>query len=284
MSDQENTWRLPATDDPDEWVVPPEIDTSRAHPARIYDYFLGGKNNFAADRDAAEQVIAVAPSAVDSARGNRAFLGRAVKFLAQAGIRQFLDIGTGIPSAGNTHEVAQAVRPDARVAYLDNDPIVLVHARALMTGDGRGRIAYVPGDVRTGPDLLDLPEVREVLDFDEPIALLLLAILHFVRDSEDPTAIVAGLRDALPAGSHLVLSHGTADFDLAQGQRGTRIYDRATAQLALRPHADIEKLFEGFELLDPGLVRLPLWHPEEEPPHDHDPDLVRMYGGVGRKT
>ncbi|MFI6583116.1 SAM-dependent methyltransferase [Embleya sp. NPDC050493] len=282
MSVRGNIWRLPHGDEIGA-VLPPEIDTSTPHPARMYDYYLGGKDNFAADRIAAEQVMAAAPGAADSARGNRAFLRRSVRLLAESGVRQFLDIGTGIPAAGNTHEIAQAVRPDARVAYLDNDPIVLVHARALMTGDERGRLTYIQGDLRDGGALARIPEVREVLDFDEPIALMLLAILHFVRDSDDPAAIVAELRDALPTGSYLVLSHASADFDPARANSGAQVYDRATAPVVLRSHAEVEQLFAGFELLAPGLVNLPRWRPDSREAGEYDPDLVWLYGGVARK-
>ncbi len=189
----------------------PGFDTSVAHPARVYDYWLGGKDNFAADREAAERVLAVSPGLRFRVRANRAFLARSVRYLAgEAGIRQFLDIGTGIPSANNTHEVAQSVAPDARIVYVDNDPIVLVHARALLTGTEQGRTAYIEGDLRDTQTILE--QAARTLDFSQPVAIMLLGILHLISDSEDPYGIVARLVDAVPAGSYLAISHPASDI------------------------------------------------------------------------
>src|SRR5882757_264652 len=191
--------------------LPPEIDTSRPHSARVYDYMIGGKNNFAADRETAAQVLKHSPNAHTAARENRAFLGRAVRFLAaEAGIRQFLDIGTGLPTANNVHEVAQAATPASRVVYADNDPMVLAHARALLTSSLEGRTAYIQADLRDPGSILASPVLREVLDLGQPVALMLIAVLHFIPDEDEPGKVIAALMDALPPGSYLAASHTTA--------------------------------------------------------------------------
>jgi S-adenosyl methyltransferase len=259
---------------------PPQIDTTKAHPARIYDYFLGGKDNYPADREAAERVLAVVPSARQMARANRAFLQRAVRFLAgEAGIRQFLDVGTGIPTQGNVHEVAQQVTSDARVMYVDNDLIVHVHANALLAGDNT---AAVLADLREPDAILGHPEVRKIIDFDQPVALLLVAILHFIEDEEDPAGIVACLRDAMAPGSYLAISHATGDFDLVAATTAAAAYDKAAAPMVLRSHAEVERLFNGFALVDPGLVQVSHWRPDRDQAAGHQE--VWAYGGVGRKT
>ncbi len=188
------------------------IDMTRPHPARRYDYWLGGKDNFQADRDAAEAIAAVFPSIRTAARENRAFMQRAVRFLAaEAGIRQFLDIGTGLPTANNVHDVAQGIAPESRIVYVDNDPLVLTHARALLTSSDEGATAYIDADVRNPEKILSDPAVQNTLDLSQPVALLLVAILHFIEDDDDPYGIVKRLFSALPAGSYLVLSHATFD-------------------------------------------------------------------------
>jgi hypothetical protein len=243
----------PATD------LRPEVP----HPARIYNYFLGGKDNFPADRAAGEQMIAVAPQTPGAARANRAFLQRAVRFVAAEGVDQFLDIGTGIPTAGNTHEVAQQVDPQARVVYIDNDPIVLAHARALMAGPGHGATTVIQADLREPAAILADPRVREALDFDRPIALMLVAVLHFVDEELDPYGIVATLLDALAPGSYLILSHATGDFDPpATAEAGKEIYKKAAAQVSPRTREQVERFVEGLEPAEPGLVVLPKWRPE----------------------
>ncbi|WP_051971267.1 SAM-dependent methyltransferase [Kitasatospora azatica] len=261
----------PATD------LRPEIP----HPARIYNYFLGGKDNFPADRAAAEKVIAVAPQTPGAAKANRAFLQRAVRFVADQGIDQFLDIGTGIPTAGNTHEVAQQVAPQARVVYIDNDPIVLAHARALMAGPGHGATSVIQADLRDPAEILADPRVREALDFDRPIALMLVAVLHFVDEEQDPYGIVATLLDALAPGSYLILSHATADFDPpARAEAGKEIYRKATAQVSPRTREQLERLVAGLELAEPGLVVLPKWRPESAEAAEV---WAPGYAAVGRK-
>ncbi|MGW1379613.1 SAM-dependent methyltransferase [Streptomyces sp. NPDC002446] len=267
-----------------------QIDTSRPHPARMYDYYLGGWDNYEVDRVAAERVIEVHPQVRLSARANRAFLRRAVRELVDGGIRQIIDIGTGIPTSPNTHEVARETAPDTRVVYADNDPIVATHAGARLTNTEH--TGFVLGDVRDPKAILDHPTVRELIDFDRPVALLLVAVLHFVRDDEDPAGLVAALAEALPAGSHLVLSHATDEPYEAYEQGRTDevaragvqdVYKSATATLNLRSKASIERLFGPFALLAPGVVRVPLWRPDGEVPGAEELNNTIFYGAVGRK-
>jgi SAM-dependent methyltransferase len=247
-----------------EWV-PQEIDTTRAHPARIYDYLIGGKNNFAVDRELAERLVTTLPDVRESALANRAFLGRAVRFAVQSGIRQFLDIGTGIPAAGNTHEIAQTLAPDSTVAYVDNDPLVLVHARALMAAAGLGRTTIIGGDLREPKAILDHPEVKAAVDLEQPVALLLVAVLHFLEDADRPHEIVAELRDALAPGSMLILSHGTTHQDWVEGLANFRsTYSQASSGIHLRTVSETERFFDGFDLVDPGLVLLSKWRPDSD--------------------
>ncbi len=259
---------------------PSQIDTMKAHPARIYDCLLGGKDNYPVDREAAEQVLAAVPTARHMARANRAFLQRAVRFLAgEAGIRQFLDIGTGFPTQGNVHEVAQGVTADARVVYVDNDPIVHVHANALLACDNT---IVVLADLREPDAILSHPHVRQVIDFGQPMALLLVAILHFIRDAEDPAGIIARFRDAMAPDSYLAISHATGDFDTVAATSAARAYDQAAAPMVLRSHAEVQRLFDGFALVDPGLVQVSQWRPDRDQAAGH-PE-VWAYGGVGRKV
>lgn len=260
---------------------PSGIDTSRSNPARIYDALLGGKDNFPADRAAAHELLNVAPQARRGARENRAFLQRAVRFLAgEAGIRQFLDIGTGLPNVGNVHQIAQAVAPDARVAYVDNDPVVHTHASALLA-DNTTTVAVL-GDLREPGAILDHPDVRRVVDFARPIAVLLVAVLHFIRDEEDPAGIVGRLRDAMAPGSFLVVSHATGDFHPQIAAKVAEVYQRASAPLVLRDRAQVARLFDGFDLVAPGLVEPASWHPDPE--GLTKPSAGGFFSGVGRCT
>jgi len=263
-----------------DWA-PPEVDTTKAHPARIYDYLLGGKDHFDADREAAEFIIKALPGARDMVQENRAFLGRAVRHLAEAGITQFLDIGTGIPGPGNTGDVARAVRPDARVVYVDYDPVVAAHSRALLAGADPALTAIVVADVREPASILDNPAVRAVLDFDRPIAVLMVALLHFIKPEEDAHGIVAALRDALPAGSAVVISHGTDGGDPATSAEARKGWDNAISQFTIRDRDDITALFDGLELVPPGVVNVPLWHPDGQAREDWD--AIWFDGGVGFK-
>ena len=257
------------------------FDTSVAHPARIYDYWLGGKDNYAADREAGDLVLASRPGLRESVQANRAFLGRVVRLLAgELGIRQFLDVGTGIPSANNTHEVAQSVAPDARIVYTDNDPIVLAHARALLTSSEPGVTAYLDMDARDTDKLLD--RAAETLDFSQPIAIMLLGILHLISDEEDPWAIVARLVSAVPSGSYLVITHPASDLLPETQHEASRRYNQNVAtHQTLRNYAEVARFFDGLELLEPGLVQWHLWRPE---PGDAAPDDFKSgHCGVARK-
>jgi hypothetical protein len=260
-----------------------EIDTTTPHPARMYDALLGGKDNYAADRQAVQQLLKVAPEARYSARANRAFLQRAVRFLAaEAGIRQFIDVGTGIPAAGNVHEIAAEVTADARVAYIDNDPIVHVHANALLTGSGITSI--VLADLREPEAILAHPKVRALIDFTQPAALLLVAIMHFITGAENPARILAVFRDALPAGSYLALSHATADFRPAAAHAAAAVYDQATSPVTLRTRAQVAAFFDGWDLIEPGLVQVPQWRPDGRRPRRQELERAWVYGGVARKS
>ncbi|WP_369230466.1 SAM-dependent methyltransferase [Streptomyces sp. R21] len=255
-----------------------EIDTSRPHPARIYDYLLGGKDNYEVDQRAGDALAEAAPEVRIGLRANRAFLQRAVRYVVDSGVRQILDIGTGLPTSPNVHEIAQAAAPDVRVAYVDNDPIVKAHGDALL---GRtGTTSIVLGDLRDPRAVVEHPDVRRVIDFDEPVALLLVAVVHFLTDAEKPEQIVAALRDALPAGSFLVLSHATGDF--ADRSEAQAVYRKATATLNLRSRVEIERFFDGFELIEPGLAQVPFWRPDSPPPERSGE--IGFYGGVARKN
>jgi hypothetical protein len=264
--------------------LPPEIDTSKPHAARMYDYFLGGKNHFAADREVAEKVLATAPTTRIGARENRAFLGRAVRYLVtEAGVRQFLDIGTGLPTTNNVHDVAQRAAPSSRVVYVDNDPLVLAHARALLTSTPEGRTAYIQADLREPRAILSSPAVREVLDFSQPIALMLVAILHFINDEDKPADIVATLLDALPTGSFLVASHVTGEHLPAEAAATTRAYRSSGVPLQVRDSDEFARLaFGGLELVPPGVVLVSEWRPDTQEPRP-TPAEVSIYGGVARK-
>jgi SAM-dependent methyltransferase len=264
--------------------VQPVIDTTKAHSARVYDYYLGGKDHFAADRETALKAMQSWGAVRTAVRENRAFLGRAVRYLVgEAGIRQFLDIGTGLPSASNVHEVAQSVAPESRVVYVDNDPIVLAHARALLNSAPEGRTAYIDADLRDPERILASPAVAETLDLSRPVALMLVAILHFLVDADDPGRVVATLLDALAPGSYLVASHVTPEHD-PQGVGGLeRTYRQSGIPAQTRPAADFAALaFRGLEMIDPGVVLVSEWRAPAGP--RPLPAEVSWYGGVGRKT
>jgi hypothetical protein len=241
----------------------PPFDTSVANQARIYDYLLGGKDNYAADRAAVDAVLKVAPELGFTARANRAFLGRVVRYLtAQAGIRQFLDIGTGIPTAGNTHQVAQAVAPESRVVYVDYDPVVLAHARALLTSHKAGATEYVDADLRDTDAILG--HAARLLDFTKPVAVTLLMVLHVIPDSDDPHALVAKVMDSLPSGSYLAVSHLGSDLLDREAKQGfENIVSRSAQQQYIgRSRDEMLRFFEGTDLVEPGLVRVEEWRPD----------------------
>ena len=247
--------------------------------ARIYDFWLGGHDHFAADRIAALKVAEAAPETPLLAIENRRFLRRAVRYLAaEAGITQFLDIGTGLPTQGNVHQIAQQVSPGARVVYVDNDEMVVAHSRALKTGPD---VAVIHADLREPGAILDHPATREFIDFGQPLAVLLVAVLHFVGNDDDPAAVIAAFRDAIPAGSYLVISHVTGDIHGESAARAAVEYKKIAPDATLRGRAEILRLFDGFDLVDPGLIQLPYWHPDEPP--SHDAGKLWILGAVGRK-
>ncbi|MEV7595783.1 SAM-dependent methyltransferase [Kitasatospora sp. NPDC089797] len=259
-------------DDEDDGDEGEEIDLQlhRAHSARMYDYYLGGTTNFAADREAAGQAIAVFPAARVAARANRAFMHRSTRALAQAGIAQFLDIGTGIPTSPNLHEVAQAVNPGARVLYTDNDPIVLAHARALLLSSPEGLTAYLQADVTDPAAILASKELARTIDVTAPVALSLNALLHFVPDDQDAYQIVEQLKAALAPGSALVISHGTPDFGPAEAERITQVYAAAGTTVRMRTRRQVERFFDGWDLLVPGVCSTHRWRPDSGEPWTTD--------------
>lgn len=262
-----------------DWV-PPGVDTRRANPARVYDYWLGGTHNFLADQDVGRAVATVQPMIRVIARANRQFLSRAVRFLAAARIRQYLDIGSGIPTEGNVHEVAQRAAPGSRVVYADIDPVAIAHSKAILTGNTNATI--VDADLRDPQELLGENGVRSLIDFRAPVALLLVSVLHFITDRDDPWQLVATLRDALAPGSYLALAHGTDD-----GKRPAAaedVYNRGTSTgVHVRSRAEILRFFDGFELVAPGLVYLPEWRPDSPDDVPDDPSTFWALAGVGRK-
>jgi len=264
-----------------DWV-PEGIDLSRPSVARAYDYTLGGAHNFAVDREFARQLIELVPDMRITARANRAFLHRAVRFLVQAGIRQFLDIGSGIPTVGNVHEIAQAAVPDTRVAYVDIDPVAVAHSRQILAGNP-GATA-IQADLRRPDDILGHPEVRALLDFDQPVALMLVAILHAVPDADDPFGIVARLRDALSPGSYLAISHATADRRADEMDEITAMFKQTTTPTTTRTRDEVLRFFTGFELVEPGLVWSPQWRPDSPEDVGEHPERMMMYVGVGRRS
>jgi O-methyltransferase involved in polyketide biosynthesis len=256
----------------------PVIDTTKAHPARIYDYWLGGKDNFAADREAAQLALHAYPELAQAIQSNRAFLGRAVHFLTGEGIRQFLDIGTGLPAADNTHEVAQREARDSRIVYVDNDPIVLIHAQALLKSTPEGACDYIQVDMRD-PDTI-VAAARRTIDFGKPVALMLLAVLQFVLDEQDPYRLVSQLLAGLPSGSYLVISHPTDDFNPNRGESMKVYNERSAEQAMVRDKAATARFFEGLELVEPGVMPVAQWRP------DSDVTAARpssMWCGVARK-
>jgi hypothetical protein len=259
---------------------PVRIDTSVAHIARVYDYWLGGKDNFAADRAAGDEAIKAFPDIPLSARANRAYQARVVRFLAgDAGIRQFLDIGTGIPAVNHTHQVAQSVAPESRVVYVDSDPIVLTHARALLTSDPEGVTDYIDADLRDPQKILD--GAARILDFSRPVAVMLMAILQHIDDERDPYAIVATLVGALPPGSYLALSHPASDIDAENMAKMADVLNQMMAEkVSFRDRAAVARFFAGLELVEPGLVQASQWRPASEM---EAASPAALWAGVARK-
>lgn len=259
----------------------PPIDTTIASPARRYDYLLGGKDNFKVDRDSAEQILAVLPGVKTAALENRYFLRRAVQYLAEQGVRQFLDVGTGIPTSPNVHEVAQRVDPTARIVYVDNDPIVLRHAQGRMISTPGGLTTYIDADLRQPETILNSPELREALDFGQPIALLLIAVLHFIRDDENPQRIVTTLLDALPPGSWVVVSHTTFDH---QPPARLPLLDRPNTDGRFRARSKVElaEILRELDLMPPGIQSVVQWWPERSPQPQASIAEASLHAAVGR--
>ena len=260
----------------------PEINTNVPQSARVYDYWLGGKDHFPADRALGDAIAEALPTIRIQVRAQRAFLGRAVRYLTrEAGVRQFLDVGTGIPTAGNVHDVAQEIAPESRVLYVDNDPIVLAHARALMAGGQEGRVAFIQADLRQPEAILGDPAVAGTLDLAQPVGLVLVGVMHHLRDSDDPRRVVATMVDALAPGSYLVLSQSTPDFDPGAMAALAAASEQGGIANVPRSLADTEPFFAGLELVEPGLVPMDAWRPD--PGATQDPGGVHAYGGVARK-
>jgi hypothetical protein len=263
------------------WALP-GVDTKRANVARVYDYLLGGSHNFLPDQDLGRSLAAVDPNVRPIARANRAFLGRAVRFLAAAGIRQFLDIGSGIPTQGNVHEIAQQAAPGARVAYVDNDPVAVAHSKVILADNENA--AIIEADLHDPEKILAREAAGRLIDFAQPAGLLLVSVLPFIADADDPWRIVATLRDALAPGSYLALCHGTDEGQPSVMQAMDKVYKRGVpAEGGARSHADILRFFDGFDLVEPGLVYIPLWRPDSPADVPDDPGKFWVLAGVGRK-
>jgi hypothetical protein len=259
--------------------APEDVKVDRPSVARVYDYYLGGSHNFAVDREFAEQVLRVMPDVAEVARENRAFLRRAVRHLCELGIRQFIDLGSGIPTVGNVHEVAQGIDPAAKVAYVDLDPVAYSHSRAILAGNPLA--TAIRGDLRQPAEVFAHPQIRALIDFDQPLGILLVGVLHFVPDEQRPADIVAGYASATVPGSHVVISHASVEGIGAGGNEAVRLYNRSSAAMALRDTAGVAALFNGLTLVEPGVVRLPEWRPEC--PEDAAPAELPGLAAVGRR-
>jgi hypothetical protein len=264
-----------------DWV-PPGVDTGKANIARVYDYWLGGSHNFRADQDAARALIALEPNVRAIMRANRAFLGRAVRFLAaEAGISQFLDIGSGIPTEQNVHEVAQDTAPGTRVVYADNDEVAVAHSKLILAGNPD--VTVIQADLRDTAKILADPATQRLIDFTQPVAVLLAAVLHFIPDSDDPAKIISTLRAAMAPGSYLAISHACLDTDPGfAATRESAYTSRVAGQLSMRTSEEIAGLFEGFTIIDPGVVWLPLWRPGPGDDVPEDPEKYWCRAAVGR--
>jgi SAM-dependent methyltransferase len=265
-----------------DWV-PPGLDIKRANTARVYDYWLGGSHDFLADQDVGRSIAAIEPNAPAGARANRAFIGRAVRFLAAAGISQFLDIGSGIPTEGNVHEIAQQASRGSRVVYADIDPVAIAYSKAILAGDEN--TAVIDADLRDPEKILAHPTTRRLIDAGQPTGLLLSMVLHFIADADDPWRIVATLHDALAPGSYFVLCHATNESKPVVAQAAETVYScSVSTEIHMRSRADILRFFDGFELLDPGLVYIPQWRPDSPADVPGDPSKFWVLVGVARKA
>ena len=261
------------------------MDTTKAHPARVYDYWLGGKDNFAVDRDFGDTITGRFPWVKTAARSNRDFRVRAVRAVAEQGVQQFLDVGTGLPAPGNTHTVAQQVIPQARVLCVDNDPVVMSHSRALMVGTPEGRTEYIEEDLRNPDNILRAAADMGALDLGQPVCLVLAAVVHFIPELTEAQQVVRMLVDAVPTGSYLVLSHGTPDFVTeAEAAEYERMYAAGEAAARTRTKADIETFFDGLDVLTPGFVAVSDWRPDDLASDRPKPEHVGLYGVVAQKV
>lgn len=267
----------------DERWASANLDLGRPNVARMYDYYLDGKDNFAVDREAAEEALAAAPEIRRLARANRAFLGRAVRYLAkEADIRQFIDIGTGLPTQGSVHETALDVAPDSRVVYVDKDPIVIRHSEALLSRNARN-VATIAADLREPDELFADPALRAMVDLAEPVAVLIVLLLHFITDEEGPGEIIARIRDTIAPGSYIVISHVTPERRESEVNGAVKVYERASSTVTPRSREQIEKILAGFELIEPGLVYPPEWRPAIAESSRLSNATWGVLAGVGRK-
>ncbi len=258
-------------------------DADGPNIARVYDFLLGGSHNFTTDRAAAGEFLARWPDAAETMRLNRAFLGRAVRYLVgQVGIRQFLDIGSGIPTMGNVHTIAQQQARDARVVFVDNDEVAVLHSRAILAGNDNA--IAIQADLRCPDEILAHPQLRGMVDLSQPVALLLVAVLHFLPDADTPAALVAQLRDALAPASYVVISHGTTDDQPSNVAEAMNLYNQTTTAFQPRTYAEVKAFFDGLVLTAPGLVHVPLWRPDESEAAEDHPERIAAYGGVGFKS
>lgn len=264
--------------------APADIDLERPSVARVYDYWLGGAHNFAADRAVAQKTLETMPELRGVVLNHRAFLRRVVRHLLGRGVRQFLDLGSGIPTVGNVHEIVQATDPEGRVVYVDLDPVAVAHSRSLLAGNDH--VSVLHADVRDWAGVLASDEVDKQLDFDEPVAVLMIALLHFVSDEEDPWDVVGGYRDHLSPGSFLAISHAgyEADEETEASRQARKIYNRDVTRMTFRDATEIRRLFDGFELVDPGVVRVPAWHPESPADVEESGRGFPGFAALGRKA
>ncbi|WP_370943910.1 SAM-dependent methyltransferase [Amycolatopsis sp. cg5] len=262
--------------------VPPEVDTTVPNPARVYDYWLDGDHNFQVDRELGEKILNIMPGVRDAARLNRAFLRRAALFMAESGIRQFLDIGSGIPTVGNLHEIVQSVDPDSRVVYVDRESVAVAHSQLLLAGNKN--CAAIQADLRDVNDIVNHERTAELLDFSQPVGVFMLLLLHFVPDSWDPAGIVARYRERLAPGSFLAVSHVAADSNAPKLDEAVEAYKSTQNLPQPRTHEEIVRFFDGFELVDPGVVGCAMWNPQGAGDMSDDPEINALpYAGVGRK-
>ncbi len=268
------------TEERPDWA-PTDIDLDAPSAARVYDYFLGGAHNFAVDRALADQIARMTPNVGDTMRAGRDFLRRAVRFLLDDGIRQFLDIGSGIPTVGNVHEIAQQIFPEARIVYVDIDPVAVAHSRAILMGNDL--VTVLHADVREPQKILADLELTRLLDLSKPTAILLAGIMHFIHDEDDPPGIVGQFRDAVVPGSYVVISHVTYEDQPPEVVEAQKLSARTSTEIVLRSKAQILAQFRGFTLVEPGLVHLPLWRPESPGEVDSSPERSVAFGGVGLK-